>query len=311
MSIREDAGSIRLAPSEGFVVKTRILQGKDRHSPSTKVFINVCHDPQVPRPAILFDPAVVFPLIVKNEWEIPLIVSQEKSDKDKKGALSFVYDCCINDECFRWILVSADLKLILIEWCIESVELMYDVVLEREYSTPKMAKKGSLSPTEITREEIENGFQKSLQQLKQNDIQGLLMELEEPEPLDDSNEPLPDLLNPQNKSKPLIQEIGDLSIKPDADTTPSKEKTSPMKYVVSFTVRRGAEGDVMILQSEQFTNAISISHDASTRSIRLINHDETRILGKEDYLDFPAPDMQLDKVFMVEKEQSLYVFFHS
>lgn len=310
MSIREDIGSIQLSPTEGFVVKTRILEGKKHHLVTTKVFINICHDAQVPKPQVGFDPAVVFPLIMKNEWEIPIIASTEKTDTDKKGAESFVYDCCINDECFRWILVSKDLKLILIEWCLESVELMFDVVLEREYSTPKMTKKGTLSNTQISLEELEGGFQKSLQELKQNDIQGLLMELEPKEKEEGEKEELPDLLNPHGvqKGKPLIEEINDLSLLPKKEHKETQPKT-PLTLEITMTGQKTGLGHVVILESPHLTDKISIQHSASTRTIRLINKDETRTLGKNNCLDLPAPELPLDKVIMARDEHKVYVFF--
>ncbi|KAG7663861.1 uncharacterized protein J8A68_002610 [[Candida] subhashii] len=210
--IQEQQEKVTLDPKPGFVVKTKILESKDLSQISTKVFINICHDHQVPKPSIDFTPEVVFPLIIDNQWEIPLIVSQEKKTTDKKGFPSLVYDCCINTDCFNWCQISKALRLILIEWCIESVELLYQVVLEREYSIPKMLNKGELSHTIVGKDELEtSGFQKKLQELKENEQLGLIQEMS----LDDSKEDeadqeLPDLLNissqPSTKRK-LIEEI--------------------------------------------------------------------------------------------------------
>lgn len=140
---------------------------------STKVFINVCHDPEVPRPSVDFEPEMVFPLIIENQWEIPIIVSQEKESKDKKGFPSLVYDCCINSKCFQWCQVSKDLRSILIEWCIESVELLYSFTLEREFSLPKMLSKGELCNTEIAKDELSGARLKNrLEALQKNEPLG-------------------------------------------------------------------------------------------------------------------------------------------
>lgn len=238
--ITEQSESIQLDPTAGFVIKTKIISANDplAHALSTKVFINVCHDAQVPKPAQDFEPSVIFPLIIDNQWEIPLIVSREKYTKDKKGQPSFVYDCCINTLCFQWCQINNDLRSILIEWCIESIELLFDVILEREYSIPKMLSKGELSQTKILKDELdESGFQKKLQSLKKNETLGLIEEIRDRDQdgmdLDEDMGELPNLMNIKAKdtdtsSKPLIQEISDMQIDVDKKkaTAPNTEHTT-------------------------------------------------------------------------------------
>lgn len=210
-AIFELKGSLVVNPIPGFVVKTKIVEGKGDHLYSTKMFINICHDSQVPRPPTDFDAAVTFPMIVDNQWEIPVIVSPEKRASDKKGVPSFVYDCCMNSECFQWIQINKDLKLIAVEWCIEAVELMHELVLERVYSVPKMLQKGELSNTEVSSDEMANGLQKRIQELKQNETLGLIEALEPGEEEQDTE--LPDLMNiGGSRLKPLIEEIEEMSI---------------------------------------------------------------------------------------------------
>lgn len=221
--------SITLDPKPGFVLKTRVIEAQSplKHSPGTKVFINVCHDSQAPRPPQDFDPAVVYPLIILNEWEIPLIVSEEKATADKKGIPSFVYDCCVNSLCFQWCQVNSDLRQILNEWCLEAVELMYEMTLDRDYSVPKMLSKGELSSTTVPAAEMEGGFQKKLQQLKQNDTLGLIEELK---PETERNEgDLPDLMDVNRKhQRPLIEEIGLMTIELREQEEGAKETNSEM-----------------------------------------------------------------------------------
>lgn len=210
-AIFELKGSLVVHPTPGFVVKTKIVEGKGDHLYSTKVFINICHDSQVPRPPTDFDAAVTFPMIVDNQWEIPVIVSPEKRASDKKGVPSFVYDCCMNSECFQWIQINKDLKLITVEWCIEAVELMHELVLEREYSVPKMLQKGELSNTEVSSDEMANGLQKWIHELKHNETLGLIEALEPREEEEETE--LPDLMNiGGSRLRPLIEEIGEMSI---------------------------------------------------------------------------------------------------
>lgn len=208
-AIYEYSPPIKLSPQPGFVVKTKILEGLGDHTFGKKVFINICHDDQVPKPEGEFDVEAIFAKIVKNDWEIPIVVSLEKILSDKKGVPSFVYDCCINSESFTWIQLNTDLRLILIEWAIESVETMHDLVLERDYTLPKMVSKGGLSHTEITQNDLRNEMHDKLAELKQNETAGLV-QLLMPDIEDD--EELPDIMNIEGRKKPLIQEIEDLSI---------------------------------------------------------------------------------------------------
>lgn len=336
-AIIEHGTSIKLNPTPGFVVKTKIVEGKGDHIYHTKVFINICHDGQVPKPEKNFDPAVVFSLIVDNQWEIPLIVSPEKKDSDKKGVPLFVYDCCMNSECFSWIQINNDLKLIAMEWCIEAVELMHELVLEREYTVPKMLSKGELSATEVSKEELSNGLQKRLQVLKQNEHLGLLEALE-PES-DVIDEELPDLMNiGGTKTKPLIEEISDMSIedlgceksqkktliteiesgsgksgiyevreKQDRSHINSSNKPTPYAFTITPCTR---EKDFYIkFESQQLTLQLNVSY--VDLQIRITNTDGARQLTKENRLDIPIPVNYVPyQSFFVENEKALYVFCH-
>lgn len=203
-AIYEDTGVTELQPQSGFVIKSKVVAANSAHAPATKVFINVCHDLAVPRPDGPFDPAVVFPKIVENEWEVPIIVSLEKTDTDKKGVPALVYDCVVNSECYTWVQVSRDLRLIVIEWCMESVEMMHDMVLDRDYTLPKLACKGELSHTTVPNGELRQGIQKKLAQMKEAETEALLGLDVAP----DSPQELPDLRNiAGSKPKPLIQEV--------------------------------------------------------------------------------------------------------
>lgn len=314
----EDPKTVTLDPLGGFVVKSRILEGNSTHSISTKVFINVCHDAQVPKPPGEFIPEEVFPKIVKNEWEIPLIVLPEKRDRDKKGIPSLVYDCCINTECFHWVQLNNDLKLILIEWCIESVELMYSIVLDRAYSTPKMLSKGELSKTEVSEEELQGGLQKKLQELKQNEVLGLLEELE-PEKIEETE--LPDLMNIDGKkAKPLIEELDTMSLEPKDTKRVLKTKSKPKKIQtisneprvvpmeVEVSSRKLPNGEFLLqLRSPQLTESIETEYRGGT--FTLTNKDPATKLGQSNKLELPfPPGFDPYRIFLCKQDTTLYVF---
>ena len=318
--------TITLDPKPGFVIKSRVLEAQNylKHSSGTKVFINVCHDNQVPKPPQEFDPAIVSPLIIQNEWEIPIIVSEEKQTTDKKGIPSFVYDCCINLLCFQWCQVNSELRQILNEWCLESVELLYEVTLDREYSIPKMLSKGELSLTIVESLEMsDNGFQKKLQQLKQNDTLGLIEELKPDEPQDD--EDLPDLMNINREQKagkkPLIQEIEEMSIQLEKTSQKpvikSKSQLSTVTFAVSFQNISDKKYHLLVKLTTDsradLANQLALSIDTETQQLVLQPTPDSRItlpnISNKLQVPVPASSQSCEpKSFYVKLEQAIYVF---
>ncbi|RKP30953.1 hypothetical protein METBISCDRAFT_15165 [Metschnikowia bicuspidata] len=325
-AIFESKLAIRLTPTPEFVVKTSIVTGSGDHAFGRKVFINVCHDPQVPKPPGPFEIEAVFAQIVKNEWEIPIVVSPEKVCADKKGALAFVYDCCINSECFAWTQLYRDLRLILIEWAIEAVETMHELVLKREYSVPKMLSKGELSQTELTADDVDGTLQRRMAELQQNET-AALVELLMPEE-DDSGD-LPDLMNIGQTRRPLIEEIGELSIQEGRGSRENNSRTSinsegaviddngqagsgsirinVVEYTFLLSSKLQGKHFHLVFRSPQLTHLITVYSEPG--EVRFRNLDPTRRLGPQNTLAVPIPPaVTLYKGFVVEKEKSLYVF---
>lgn len=311
--------SIELSPKPGFTVKTKILQSKI-HPVTTKVFINICHDDQVPKPSD-FDKETTFQLIIDNQWEIPLVLSKEKSATDKKGVPSLVYDCIINTKCFTWITLNSDLRSIMIEWGIEAVELLYEVTLERDYSIPKMASKGELSKTVIDKEDLQNGLKK-LNELKNNEVLGLLEEMKEDSP-DQDLEELPSLLSINGKNKVLIQEI-DRNEKKDGngenenvrkDDLKSKETslvssdTRNINYNLSFVKLHEKYQLLIKFTANTSLDKLVVEFKAETSSV-VISSDEGSF-GKDKTLDIPVAgevDAGRARCFLVKPEKCLYIF---
>ncbi|RLV89635.1 Protein interacting with Hsp90 1 [Spathaspora sp. JA1] len=271
--IEQEQEKITLDPKPGFVVKTKILESKIINRVFTKVFINICHDQQVPQPPREFIPEIVFPLIIENQWEIPIIVSREKETKDKKGFPSLVYDCCINSKCFQWCQISKDLRLILIEWCIESIELLHEATLEREYTIPKMLSKGDLSHTVIGKNELEDSLQKKFQQLKQNETLGLIEEMKIE---DEDDTELPDIMNINNTPKKnLIQEIEPSTTASTSIAPPQKIQTveTPLiNYDIKFVkIESDTYKLAVIFKSPQITNSTDIDLQYTSSTLTLIN----------------------------------------
>ncbi|RCK66087.1 Protein interacting with Hsp90 1 [Candida viswanathii] len=310
MSIIEQQEKVTLHPKPGFVVKTKILESKDLSRISTKVFINVCHSPEVPRPDTDFEPEVVFPLIIENKWEIPIIVSLEKTSKDKKGFPSLVYDCCINSKCFQWCQVSKDLRSILIEWCIESVELLYSLTLEREYSMPKMLSKGELSETEITKDELSGaGLKNRLEELQKNETLGLLQELESD---NDESAELPDLMNISGRQAPkktLIQEISD-----PTPETPKKGKSEvkELAYSVLFSKVYDPRFNLAVVVNFNHRirpNDFEVTYSSQKSSVIITTHLQGYRFASGDSLEIPvSPDVQVASTRCFSTTNGLYIF---
>jgi hypothetical protein len=303
---------VALEPREGFVVKTRVVDcaNHDAHPIATKVFINVCHAEQVPAP-VEFDPAVVFPLIINNQWEIPIITLCEKRSTDKKGQPLLVYDCCINSRCMRWCQLNADLRSILIEWCLEAVEMTYEVVLEREYTVPKMLAKGELTRTEMLRSELEASVEKKLHHVA--DGRAAVIEL-----LDEGEaEPLPDIMNVEGR-KVVIEEVAGPRATPAVAPAvapapaPAEAPSAPELTAVATTrlpKQHPRWGDATVSFT---TSCIKVHLPSVARDAKIdVGYDSvlrTLTVSHEDRLLEIAAPTEPTTSFWVGPETTLYVF---
>lgn len=147
---------ITITPEPIFVIKSKLLS-----DPQSKLFINVCHATNVPPPREPFDPQNTYTAIMNNEWEIPIVASQMRQDTDKKGDICMVSDCIINSSLVDIInnVNNFQLKQILVEWCIESIEIRENVMIHRDaIKFPKMKFKGQELPVlEIRNDSITSG----------------------------------------------------------------------------------------------------------------------------------------------------------
>ncbi|KAI5957348.1 hypothetical protein KGF54_000276 [Candida jiufengensis] len=310
MSILEaNQSKIILHPKPGFVVKTKILESKKNEEILTKAFINICHDNQVPKPSVEFEPEIVFPMIIENQWEIPIVVSKARQSKDKKGFPSLVYDCCVNSQCFQWCQLNKDLRLILIEWCIESVEMINLITLERDYSIPKMLSKGDIKEIEITSEELNDIGFKKLNDLKQNETLGVLEELngEDDDIMQDDG--LPDLFNRGNvrPQKKLIEELDDLPEKMDI----VKEKSvEPIKYNLQFKKIDIEQEYKLCIIFESDNLDYELKYSSKDSSVLITSLSESKF-SQGSSLKIPiSPDLHVDfdKITSYQVSKKFYIF---
>ncbi|SCV05590.1 LANO_0H10836g1_1 [Lachancea nothofagi CBS 11611] len=213
---------ILVEPQAGFAIKTKIensANGELEHG--VKYFVNICHAAEVPMPEVPFEPAVVFPLIMANRWEIPIVTSTARQDQDKKGSICYVSDCCVNTSCLEWVRCNPQLKEILVEWCLESCELRQGIELSRKkLAYPKLRSKGSHIPTlEILKEDLHADPEREARELSAQDrnkdpqaILELRRDLINDEEDLKSNNSLPTLFPQPSTNRKLVEEIDSVDL---------------------------------------------------------------------------------------------------
>ncbi|CCK68910.1 Pih1p KNAG_0B04750 [Huiozyma naganishii CBS 8797] len=194
--------TIQLVPVPFFVGKAKSL-----NPPQSKVFVNVCHNKEVPPPREPFAGLQTFQKIMANQWEIPIVTSPKRTDVDKSHQPCIVFDCIINTDIVEPLEEYEDLRKITMEWCLESIELREDnLLIDRDsVKFPKMKYKGQLPPASVTMEiPREDGTQES----EGNNPSSLLQWKADTERLEEQETTLKTLF-PQGPppNKPLIQEI--------------------------------------------------------------------------------------------------------
>ena len=130
-----------LHPSPGYVIKT------SKASTCCKVFINVCSDPNVAKPA---SKRVESGSQRGVCWSIPYYQSQPHEERDNCGKDCVVYDVIFNPEAFNMACDNPQFKRLLNDTSLDAVEKAFDVKLDRHnLKFPKLKFKGSFRPTVI------------------------------------------------------------------------------------------------------------------------------------------------------------------
>lgn len=329
----EQASSVvSLEPVPDFVVKSRLVTTEARPNhllklqDGSKVFINICHHDKVPKPDIEFDAVVVYPLIMSNQWEIPIVTSPVREDKDKKGALCYVWDCCINSACMSWISEDLQLREILVEWCLESCEISDVVGISRDHlAFPKMKKKGDSIPLlEVCANELTSDYRKEIAKMAETDdnspsriLQLKRNMLEESTSLSGTtDDELPPLIPLGNSNKPLIEEIDNLSIAGFKDKKPSIQKELPelqfevrirkTKQTQKYKLRIEIESQVdsasdLKLRYNTQQNALEVSN------VNLSVYKEKRLLIPLPHI-FSEEDVSRLEAIFTKKDRKLIVF---
>lgn len=132
-TLSNDAGAPKLQsksikPAPGFCVKT-----KDTSS-GRKLFINVCHTPELPEPQDISDEELMHILGSDDPttYRVPLSLGLPHEEVDKSGVPCTAYDVIINETFFRKISSNELFKTFLITVALDGIEEKYKAHPERE-----------------------------------------------------------------------------------------------------------------------------------------------------------------------------------
>ncbi|QPG73397.1 hypothetical protein FOA43_000707 [Brettanomyces nanus] len=318
-----------IVPEPHFVIKTKIFS-KYRGSPSgTKLFVNVCTHSIVPLPVNsdgtdtkYFDPQLIFPLIMDNKWEIPIITSPDlRNGTDKKGQHCLIVDCLINDKPMNWCLVNKDLRMILIQWCFDAVEFRIgnNFIIDRDVIIlPKRSYMGDLEDLQVDVEGITKDSE-DVQHLQDNFHSESPSDLLAARRLQQEEHEIGDLKTSASTatttvSGPLIQEIQDMKI----DTSSSKTlETAQISRAVRFTTDFKRLSSTDTEKGYSYLLRITSEQLNSASEYRLQYNKDKKVLligcggGKCAYqIEFPLPQ-SIDghfSTYYLNSSKSAYVF---
>ncbi|CAI4063574.1 hypothetical protein SKDZ_08G0780 [Saccharomyces kudriavzevii ZP591] len=317
VTIESAGGSVsKIEPIADFVIKTKLISssGPEKLQEGKKVFINVCHSQLVPKPETDFDARIVFPLIIQNEWEIPIITSCYRRDHDKKGQECYTWDCCIHSDCSRWIREDIQLRDILVEWCLESCEIRDSVALCRDHiAFPKMKQKGAEIPAlEILNDDLQRDYKTKMHEIieqEARDPMSMLRVSDDNDCGDDDDETLPPLF-PAAKESPgvKIEEIDESEVarKRDEESVVARDQKDTSEYEVKMKRYGGAEYKLRILIEDKAKNSkpgLFFPSYSAAENVLYIN----------EKLSIPLPcdivSSAADiKIFHIAKERKLYIY---
>ncbi|KAF7974219.1 hypothetical protein HWV62_13199 [Athelia sp. TMB] len=166
--------SVELTPTPGFVVKStttapfflshsldatpnpKLLEpataAPDALPAGTKVFVNIAWDAGVPAPPPGSEDAVQAAMRGDEPDEgyyVPVVVSDGRTDTDKKGARALVFDAVFNTGVKRRAMRDVEFKAFIVELALQRIEDQARTTLSRQIGTPNIASKGVLAPRTV------------------------------------------------------------------------------------------------------------------------------------------------------------------
>ncbi|KAJ3212867.1 PIH1 domain-containing protein 1 [Entophlyctis luteolus] len=143
-----------ITPRPGLVIKSHLTKKMEDYPEGMKVFINLCHSPDIPPPPTMDYEEVARAMIEQDNvsFKVPLSLSAPKIDKDKAGKPCLVFDAACNTTPYRRATKDASFHAFMVTLCCEWIESKHNLSLSRDVSFPKLKSKGPISTHSIRRQ---------------------------------------------------------------------------------------------------------------------------------------------------------------
>ncbi|XP_077286187.1 PIH1 domain containing 1 [Arctopsyche grandis] len=118
--------AVVVQPSPGFCVKTKIPEE------NKKIFINICHTDAIPPPDDINEDELVKILSSEepSDYRVPMSIGEARTEKDKSGQPSTVYDVAISTIFFKKLQSSKVFHTFFMNIVFEGLQNKYGFVLE-------------------------------------------------------------------------------------------------------------------------------------------------------------------------------------
>jgi hypothetical protein len=141
--------TVQIQPTAGFVCKTKTTTALKGFPIGTKVFINICHAPEVPEPTPTATEKDIQKALRAEEganYQVPMSLGATRYDHDHAEKACMVIDACVHTKPFLRAERDLDYRLYILELAMELVEEREKVQLSREFTMPKISSKGTIPP---------------------------------------------------------------------------------------------------------------------------------------------------------------------
>ncbi|RKO99066.1 hypothetical protein CXG81DRAFT_15072 [Caulochytrium protostelioides] len=147
------AAASRVTPVAGFVVKTRLLEASGAYPAQLKLFVNVCHSPEIPAPPLASDAEIQAAIAAGDpaRYKVPLSLSALQSDRDRAGKTCLIIDAAVHSRVYAMANRDPGFRHFLIQLALQWIEQKHTLPLDMDYVLPKAAKKGAISVHTIHR----------------------------------------------------------------------------------------------------------------------------------------------------------------
>jgi len=295
---------VEVQPKPIFVIKGKLFSRFRDFDSGSKIFVNLCYSDLVPSnkedTEFSYD---IFNKILNNEWDIPLLNSDLREVKDKKGVRSLVLECIINSKYKNWVLKNAELKEILIQWCFDLIEFKFDLIIDRDFiKFPKREYMGDEIPDlKINLRDIERDSDE-LKELSKD----LFNEQDPMNLIRKDEEDVPSLLpEPPVKKEGLIVEIDEIPQK-----APVAQNTKEIKFSIEMntidTTVDGFTSEIKIRGPKGFeipVDAVSLNINVEDRMLIISFKGEVK-----NEIGLPIKEMTSFRSFYVRNENVIYLY---